>query len=122
MGSKELKRTVGGDNGPVQTSAEGVVETDNYSQGGVFNIDPNNADYLGYPHTVDPVGFTIQFCKILETGTDIRADIVTKTGETISNINLRAAGIEEAAIEMDSITFRDPNATGEPTFGYYSGE
>lgn len=122
MGTEELNRTVRGQGGTLATSTSGVVETDNYDQTAAFNIDPTNDSYVGYPHTVDPAGFTIQFLKILETGTDIRADIVTKTGDTASNVNLRGAGLEEGSIEISSITFRDPNETGEPTFGYFSGE
>lgn len=122
MGYEENNRTVRGSGGTLATNTTGVIQTNNYDEGGAFNVDPNTAGYADYPHTVDPATFTIQFFKILETGTDIRADIVTKTGVTISNINLRAAGLEEESIEVSSITFRDPNGTGEPTHGYYSGE
>jgi len=122
MGYPENNRTVRGDRGTLRTSATGVMETNNYSDGGAFGVDPSNDSFANYPHTIDPATFRIQFLKILDTGTDIRADLVTKTGETISNINLRGAGFEEESIEIDSVTFRDPNATGKPTFGYYSGE
>jgi len=122
MGYEELNRTVRGSDGTLATSTTGVIQTNNYDEAGVFNVDPNNDGYQDYPVTVDPAGFTIQFLKILETGVDIRADIVTKTGETASNINLRGVGLSEEGTEISSITLRDPNNTGEPTFGYYSGE
>lgn len=120
MGYRENGRVVRGTDGILATSTTGVVQTNNYDEGGSFEVEPQNGD--SYPETVDPAGFTIQFLKVLETGTNIRMDIVTKTGEEIEDVHLRAAGFEEEAIEISSVTFRDPKDTGEPTFGYFVGE
>lgn len=120
MGYRENNRTVRGNGGTLQTSATGVIQTDNYDDGAALTVEPSNGD--SYPVTFDPVEFTIQFLKILETGSDIRMDITTKTGDILTDIHLRGAGLEEGAIEMDSVTLKDPNNTGAATYGYYSGE
>ncbi|WP_158055967.1 hypothetical protein [Halorussus halophilus] len=120
MGSEENNRTVRGNHGTLQTSTTGVIQTDNYADGAALKVGPGLTNT--YPHTFDPTGFTIQFLKILETGTDIRMDVTTKDGTVIPDIALRGAGFEEEAIEMDSVTLRDPNSTGDATYGYYSGE
>jgi hypothetical protein len=120
MGYEENNRTVRGSGGTLATSTTGVVQTNNYDDGGVITVEPSNGD--SYPAEFDPADHTIQFLKVLETGTGITMDIVTKDGETLEDIHLRGAGFEEEAIEMDSVTFKDPDGTGEPTYGYYSGE
>ncbi|WP_115863373.1 hypothetical protein [Halorussus litoreus] len=120
MGYRENSRTIRGTNGIVATSTTGVIQTNNYDVGGSFAVNPNEGDT--YPTTFDPAGFTIQFLKVLETGTAIRMDITTKTGDQIEDVQLRGAAFEEESIEMDSVTFKDPDGTGAPTFGYYSGE
>lgn len=119
MGSQELNRTVRGSGGTLRTAETGVVETDNYSEGGSFTVgNGTNA----YPYTLDPAGATIQELVISETGSDIRADLTTKTGNIISDFHLRGAALAMDKIEIDAITFKDPNATGSATFGLWTGE
>lgn len=119
MGYEELNRTVRGSGGTLATNTTGVVQTDNYIAGGTFTVgNGTNA----YPYTVDPAGATIQELTITETGSDIRADLTLKDGSTVTGIHLRGAALVEDTLEIDAVTFKDPNATGKPTFGYWSGE
>jgi len=118
-GVPEFTQAVGGSEGaPVATTQTSAFEVDNYQEGGAFTVGDGTT---AYPLSVDPAEY-IQELVITETGTDIRADIVTKSGTQINDVHLRGAVLAEGKIEMDSITFKDPNATGAATFGYWVGE
>lgn len=120
MGSEQFSTAVRGSGGrAIQTNAEGVVETNNYGYGEGFEVDPSNGDT--YPHEIDPTT-TIEHLRITETGTRIRADLVTTTGDKITDVALRGATLAEDSIELDSVTLRDPNGTGAATYGYWSGK
>lgn len=118
MGGVELNRTVEGDNGTLSTSTTGVIQTNNYVEGEAFTVGNGTNTY---PYTVDPT-VTIQEVTITESGSDIRADLTTKTGDTITDLHLRGAALALDTVEVDSLTLKDPNSTGAPTFGMWSGE
>lgn len=119
VGAPEFLQQVGGGSGkPLATNATGTVETDNYTVGDAF-VCGNGTN--AYPFEVNPAE-VIQEFGITETGADIRLDIVTKSGDVMSNIQLRGSLPVLDTIEIDSLTFRDPNNTGAPTFGFWVGE
>lgn len=118
MGYEENNRTVRGSGGTLRTNTTGVMEVDNYTEAGAFTVG-NGSN--GYPHTVDPTE-TIQELVITETGSDIRADVTTRSGDTVTDLHLRGVTLASDTLEIDSITFKDPNSTGDPTYGYWVGE
>jgi hypothetical protein len=115
MGGEELTQAVGGSGGtPIRTNTDGTVETDNYAEGAAFDV-------TTYPTSIDPTE-TIQELIITQTGTEITADLTTKTGTVISGLSLRGVTVVLDKVEIDSITFNDPNSTGAPTYGMWVGE
>jgi hypothetical protein len=116
-GRTEFLQTVGGQTGTLNTTTDGVVETDNYKEGGGFTVgDGTNT----YPHEVNPTE-TIQELIITETGPDIRAFITTASGTTYT-VHLREAGLALDTQAIESVEFKDPNNTGAATFGMWTGE
>lgn len=117
--SEQFTQTVGGGSGqPMRTSATGVVETNNYEEGAVIEVGPNTA--TAYPHGYNPAE-TIEELIIIETGTDIVADVVTTSGTPIT-IPLRGKSPTLNYLSIDSITFRDPTGSGADTYGMWIGE
>lgn len=118
-GIPEFTRQVGGQAGAtVGQSNAGALETDNYREGGTVEIGNGTNTY---PHTVDPSEL-IEELVITETGTEIRADMTTSSGTTLNGVPLRGATLASNFLELDSVTFKDPNDTGAATFGFWAGE
>lgn len=119
MGSQEFAQAVrGSGSDPIATTASSAFEVDNYNEADSFTVgNGTNA----YPLTLDPPE-DIQYLIITETGSDIRADITTVSGTTVSDFHLRGAGLSLSSLEIANITFKDPNATGAATFGMWIGE
>lgn len=114
MGVQEFSQTVRGSGGTLRTNASGVMETDNYPNGAAFDNDGS-----AYPYSLNPAE-TIQELNITSAG-DIVARITTTGGDTF---DLALAGTTASfdKWEIDSIEFRDPNATGARIAGGWAGE
>lgn len=108
------RNTVQGTNGVLTTSTSGVVQTDNYEEGGAF-------DYNGtaYPYTVDPAE-TIEELVITTSG-DIVARITTTSGTTF-DLPLAGGSGTFDKWSIDVVEFQDPNATGDRIAGGWAGE
>jgi hypothetical protein len=115
MGIQQHTQGVGGTGGePIRTNAGGVLEVDNYGDGGAFDHDGS-----AYPYTLDPEQ-TIQEL-IITTAGDIVARITTVEQDTF---DLPLAGARGAfdKWEIESVEFRDPNATASRIAGGWAGE
>lgn len=119
MGTEEYARPVRGSGGrPIQTSSASAIETNNYKNGGGINLNPANTGE-SYPLTIDPA-FDIEVLHITGSG-DIEAEITTVSGN-IFTIPLNGGTGVIDWFSMDSITFKDPNATGAKLKGSYGGD
>lgn len=120
MGSEQFSTAVRGSSGePISTAAVGAIETDNYSEGGTIAVGGSSG--TNYPLEVNPAE-TIQELIITQVGDEVVADIDTISGTTISDVPLNGRTLALDTIEIDAVTFRDPNATGALTEGVYIGE
>jgi hypothetical protein len=116
MGSQEFATPVRGSGStPIQTNAQGAIETDNYRQGGGFDFDGS-----AYPYTVDPTDFDIQVIHITKAS-DIVLEITTLTGNTFDVPLAGGSGVIDW-IEVDNFTLKDPNNTNARVAGSYGGE
>lgn len=115
MGTQEYARPVRGSEGrPIQTSADSAIETNNYREGGGIDLDGTT-----YPYTIDPT-FDIEVLHITGAG-DIDAEVTTISGSVFTIPLNGGTGVIDW-VSMDSITFKDPNATGSAIKGSYAGD
>lgn len=118
MPAEQFAQAVRGSGGrPIQTSPGGAIETDNYTEGG--SIGPTAA----YPLEVNPAA-TIQELVITTTGNQIVADIETVSADEsddLDGVPLQGATLALDTVEVDAITFRDPEGSGVETAGFWVG-
>ena len=117
MPAEQFAQAVRGSGGrPIQTAPGGAIETDNYQQGGSFGG-------AAYPLELNPAA-SIQELVITSTGDAIVADIETVSSDTaddLTGIPLKGATLALDTIEMDSVSFRDPDGSGVETHGFWVG-
>ncbi|MFC7131655.1 MULTISPECIES: hypothetical protein [Salinibaculum] len=120
MGSEQFSQAVRGSGGvPIATNTNGTVETDNYSEGGVFAAGGNSGN--AYPLEVNPAE-TIQEIIVTQVGDAIVADYTTVSGTTLTDVPLNGRTLTQDTLELDSITLKDPDGTGALTEGWWIGE
>jgi phage baseplate assembly protein gpV len=115
MGVEQFSQVVAGSNGgPVATSTQGTVQTDNYGNGDAFDYDGS-----AYPYSIDPAE-TIQELTITAAG-DIIVRITTVDGDTFDLPLAGSVGVWDKW-SIDSVEFRDPNGTTARIAGGWAGE
>ena len=116
MGSKEFAQAVRGSGAePISTTAASAFEIDKYREGAVFDFDGSAYDY-----SVDPTE-TIQEL-LITVAPSSELDITTRSGTTIEGFPLNGATLALNTIEIDSVTFKDPNSTTARVAGMWVGE
>jgi len=117
MPSEQFSQAVRGGGGrPIQTTAAGSIQTDNYPSGDGFAFDGS-----GYPYTVEASDVdAIQDLLLTEAG-DIDMEVETIQGETFS-VRLADTVGRWQIWEIQKLTFSDPRGTGAPLYGAWGGE
>ncbi|RDZ65875.1 hypothetical protein C5B90_05865 [Haloferax sp. Atlit-12N] len=114
MGVDQFSQEVRGSGGTLATSTQGTVETDNYAHGDGFDFDGS-----AYPYTLNPAE-TIQELVLTKTG-NIDMEVTTTGGDTFT-IPLAGNVGSFDKWEIDTVTFRDPDATASTLAGGWAGE
>jgi hypothetical protein len=115
MPSEQFSQAVRGSGAePISTNTNGTVQTDNYQNGGTFEYDGS-----AYPYSLNPAE-TIQQLSFTESG-GVYARITTIQGETFDLALNGTVGSWEGW-EIDSVEFRDPDATAAALAGGWAGE
>lgn len=117
MGSQQGSQAIRGSSAePVGVSQTGSIETNDYDHGSEFDVEGTGA----YPHTINPAE-TIDELLIMTSGTKIVASITTTGGDVI---DLPLVGGEGSidSYNIDEVTLKDPDGTGDRTAGGWAGE
>lgn len=115
MGVEEFTTTVAGRAGrPIQTAANGTIQTNNYEQLSVIEADGST-----YPVSENP-SFTIQEV-VVHRSAKVELEITTVSGVT-ETIPLHGSVLTLDTISIDEVTVRDPNNTTEPVTVVLIGE
>ncbi len=115
MGSEQFSQAVRGSSGnPVGVSSIGSLETNDYDEGDGFDFDGS-----AYPYSINPAE-TIKELVVTTSG-DVVAEITTISGTTFE-LPLAGGSGSFDRWNIDSVKFRDPNATGERVAGGWAGE
>lgn len=115
MPSEQFSQAVRGSSAePVGVAQTGSLETNDYDVGAAFDFDGS-----AYPYSINPAE-VIHELLVTQAG-DIDAEITTVGGSTFA---LRLAGATGTfdRWNIDSVTFRDPRATGAALSGGWAGE
>lgn len=117
MPAEQFSAAVRGSAGsPLQTTAVGSIQTDNYEHGDAFEFGGSN-----YPYTVDPNNLdVIQEIMLSEAG-DIDMEIHTVAGDTFP-VRLASTVGRWQIWEIDQIVFKDPRNTQSKLYGAVGGE
>lgn len=108
MGKQEFATPVRGSGAePIQTNAKGSIETNNYTDGAV-------ASGSTYPLSKNP-GFIVQHMVVTENPGGKTLDLTLSDGSTITGIPLGKGNLVVTALEVDSLTVNDANASGGTT-------
>ena len=115
-GSEEFSTAVRGSGGrPIQTSAAGSIETDNYDHGDGFDVDGD------YPHTIDPDRI-LQVVVLSVVDGYCELEIETILGDTFT-IPIEANTFGSLSDwEIESVTIKDPNDNNPRVAGGWAGE
>lgn len=117
MPSEQFSQAVRGTGGtPVQTTAAGSIQTDNYPAGDGFEYDGSDYPYSFSATDID----AIQELLFTEAG-DIDMEIETVQGDTFS-VRLANTVGRWQSWEIQSVTFSDPRGTGAELYGAWGGE
>lgn len=118
MGSEQFSQAVRGSGGrPIQTSAAGSIETDNYDHGDSFEFDGS-----AYPYTVEPADTdTIIQVAMLTISADVDMVVTTIEGDEFA-VRLDGVVGSFSDWEIDALTFEDPRGTGATVAGAWAGE
>jgi len=109
-----VRPNIRGSNGTLSTTTDGTVQTDNYTSAAGFDFDGSN-----YPYSVNPSNFDIQEVVITTAG-DIDLQFDTVNGTVTVPLAGGVGSFDK--LTAQSITFRDPNATGARIGGLVVGE
>ena len=113
-GSEEFSTAVRGSGGrPIQTSAAGSIETDNYDHGDGFDFDGD------YPHTIDPDRI-LQVVAFSIVDGYVELEIETILGDTFTIPIDGKATLSDW--EIESVTINDPEEENPRIAGAWAGE
>lgn len=116
MGVPQFNQTVAGQGGTLQTTTTGVIETDNYADGGEIEAPATDA----YPVSLNPAE-TIQEFIVTQNHADLETEIHTTSGDVFQAFRGGSTGVRDKW-EIDKIVVSDPTGSGATYTAEWAGE